>query len=327
MPSINHYTITSKIGVEIAYERTIVILRVDKTKTMNKQQPATQPCNYETINCAEFEVGSSIDDRYGIERILAGGDVSENHKSLICLTQDRQKSYAETVVKLAISKSSQSAEELANEFKMMKDVSSPYVVSPITSGLHQAESSSSPYITMGYYKDGNFSQQAKNFSTDFILGCFANIARGIADIHEAGIIHRDIKPANIFLGDGEVKLGDFGIAVREKDIENGNDIAVKGTHGFSAPEIFKAEPPTRASDIFSLGVATYVSMTNGLPWPKGTKPYEDNLPPAESLLLRRRTTPVIRSMINACLEKDPLNRPTAIEFMSIVDENTLSKVA
>ena len=32
-----------------------------------------------------------------------------------------------------------------------------------------------------------------------------------------GIIHRDLKPANIFINDGEIKIADFGFAMKMID--------------------------------------------------------------------------------------------------------------
>ena len=70
-----------------------------------------------------------------------------------------------------------------------------------------------------------------------------------------GIVHRDISPSNIFISDqGEVKLGDFGIArasVRTQTTESRN---LKGKYGYLAPEVVSGSEVDQRSDIFSAGV-------------------------------------------------------------------------
>jgi len=70
-----------------------------------------------------------------------------------------------------------------------------------------------------------------------------------------GIVHRDISPSNIFISDqGEVKLGDFGIAraaVRTQSTESRN---LKGKYGYLAPEVVSGADVDQRSDIFSAGV-------------------------------------------------------------------------
>src|SRR5690606_17977830 len=41
---------------------------------------------------------------------------------------------------------------------------------------------------------------------------FRGIAGGVAYLHDHGIVHRDLKPANIFLDEGTVKIGDYGLS-------------------------------------------------------------------------------------------------------------------
>ena len=70
-----------------------------------------------------------------------------------------------------------------------------------------------------------------------------------------GIIHRDISPSNIFISDqGEVKLGDFGIAkaaIRTAGTDTRN---LKGKYGYLSPEVVTGGKVDARSDLFSAGV-------------------------------------------------------------------------
>lgn len=73
---------------------------------------------------------------------------------------------------------------------------------------------------MSYADGGDLSQKIKEmknkggvFPESQILVWFTQVCLAIQHVHEKKIIHRDIKSQNIFLTkDGNVKLGDFGIA-------------------------------------------------------------------------------------------------------------------
>ena len=43
------------------------------------------------------------------------------------------------------------------------------------------------------------------------------VINGYNQIHSRSVIHRDLKPANIFLKQGEVKIADFGFAMKQVD--------------------------------------------------------------------------------------------------------------
>ena len=55
-------------------------------------------------------------------------------------------------------------------------------------------------------------QNGELFPEDKILDWFTQVCLAIKHIRDSKILHRDIKSQNIFLKNGQIKLGDFGIA-------------------------------------------------------------------------------------------------------------------
>ncbi|HEY8211190.1 MAG TPA: protein kinase [Myxococcaceae bacterium] len=91
------------------------------------------------------------------------------------------------------------------------------------------------------------------------------LARGLAEAHRRGVLHRDVKPANAVLDeDGNAKLVDFGLAqVLERDgARRAGSPAVDGagaygTPLYAAPEIWRGDPATARSDVYSLGALLF----------------------------------------------------------------------
>lgn len=71
-----------------------------------------------------------------------------------------------------------------------------------------------------------------------ILRIAREIAKGLADAHERGLIHRDIKPGNIWLDkshDGRATILDFGLARFDTDIHITQSGAIIGTPAYMVP--------------------------------------------------------------------------------------------
>src|SRR5205807_5196299 len=76
--------------------------------------------------------------------------------------------------------------------------------------------------------------------------------------HAAGIVHRDIKPSNIMVLPGDrVKLTDFGIAQAVDDPSLTATGGIMGSPGYMAPELFHGDPPSPATDLWSLGATLF----------------------------------------------------------------------
>jgi len=147
------------------------------------------------------------------------------------------------------------------------------------------------------------------------------IARGLAAAHDKGIIHRDLKPENVFLlGDGQVKILDFGLA-RSIGTETGatRTVAavtepgtVMGTVGYMAPEQVRGQVIDARADLFALGTVLY-EMLSGQRAFKGDTAADTTIAivkedPPDLAVLRADVPPALQRIVRHCLEKNPAER-------------------
>jgi serine/threonine-protein kinase len=142
----------------------------------------------------------------------------------------------------------------------------------------------------------------------------------LSHAHSRGVIHRDLKSANVIVTPaGRLKVLDFGISRRaESKAAEGTtrfDQSWESQHTFTgtlpyiAPEILKGEEADERSDIWSLGVLLYEMAAGRRPF-RGATAYElsahilkEKAPPITPAL-----PPVLQSVIDKCLSKDPGQR-------------------
>jgi len=87
--------------------------------------------------------------------------------------------------------------------------------------------------------------------------------------HDHGVVHRDIKPANIILlGDGTVKVADFGVARLESSTLTQVG-TVLGSPSYMSPEQFMGQTVDGRSDLYSAGVVLYQLLTAEIPFTGG----------------------------------------------------------
>jgi len=105
------------------------------------------------------------------------------------------------------------------------------------------------------------------------LELLVRVCRAVGVAHREGVVHRDLKPSNVLVQpSGEVKLIDFGVSIgldQERMTQTG---ALLGTPHYMAPEQFRGEAPTPASDVWSLAVVGYELLAGRLPFVGSTLP-------------------------------------------------------
>lgn len=146
----------------------------------------------------------------------------------------------------------------------------------------------------------------------------AGLAEALRAVHAAGVIHRDLKPANVLLADDGPHVIDFGISRPFHGTQLTSAGMVIGTPGYMSPEQAKTGPAGPASDIFSLGcVLAYAAA--------GKPPFEGENP--ASILFQivsaepnlSAVPPRLRQVIEACLKKDPAQRPTPAQVIGMIN--------
>lgn len=129
------------------------------------------------------------------------------------------------------------------------------------------------YFTMKWMRGGSLADHIERFRGDSrgAAEFIETIALAVHYGHDHGILHRDLKPANILLDDeGKPHVADFGLAKRldhqgEKNTYSG---VLTGTPAYMASEQAdgQGKPPTRAVDVYGLGVILFELLTGRTPF-------------------------------------------------------------
>ncbi|WP_344153930.1 serine/threonine protein kinase [Kribbella yunnanensis] len=159
----------------------------------------------------------------------------------------------------------------------------------------------------------------------------ADVADAVDAVHRAGVIHRDLKPANIILDNGRPLVADFGVARQLASLESttGLDLSgdawlhsgtpsgpslgsMAGTVAYMAPEQWRGDPVTPATDVYALGGTLYALLTGRRPYERRTLP---ELAYAVAMLPPPTTNTQYDEVIRQAMSKHPADRhPTAAAF-------------
>ncbi|MDJ0420592.1 serine/threonine-protein kinase [Rhodococcus opacus] len=120
-----------------------------------------------------------------------------------------------------------------------------------------------PYLVMHYHEPGSLQALIESGPIPWtrVLHLGIKMADALEAAHQQSILHRDVKPANILIDTfGEPQLTDFGIARITGGFETTAGV-VTGSPAYTDPDVLLGDPPSPASDIYSLGATLFCALT------------------------------------------------------------------
>ena len=141
------------------------------------------------------------------------------------------------------------------------------------------------------------------------------ICSALQHAHNHGVIHRDLKPANLFLTyEGQLKLGDFGIALDTGESDLTASGMTVGSWLYMSPEQIRGDDIiTGQADLYSLGCLFYEMLTGNPPFQGSTFPviFEQHLKetPTPIYMNAPETPKLLQEVVLQQLSKTPQDRP------------------
>src|SRR5271165_2709587 len=191
----------------------------------------------------------------------------------------------------------------------------------VASVFHLGKTGGSYFYAMEFVEGETLERLIKRsgrLDVKLALEIAAQMAAGLAAVHEQNLVHRDIKPTNIMVrlkdeGSVTAKIIDLGLAktLDESASEAGisSPGAFVGTPEFASPEQFAGLGVDIRSDLYALGVTLWVMVTGQTPFrgPSAELMHQRQHAPLPLQRLKDVPQPVV-VLLEVLLEKDPRQR-------------------
>lgn len=267
-------------------------------------------------------------DTYLLEERSGNGGMATVYRALDPAL-DRE--VAIKVLKPEISGDPERVELFLHEARAAATINHFAVVPIYTCGVYDKQA----YIVMQYMGGGTLEQRLNQARDKLPIPEVAvwirDIAEGLENAMEHGVIHHDVKPGNILLdSDGKARIGDFGIAQivhsgkPDSEEESIQEIAKTWlSPHYVSPEKVRTGKEGFEGDIYSLG-ATFYHLLTGIP-PFCDENVEELLrkrlkeKPLPPHLHRPEIDMELSRLIDAMLSRSPSDRPSYEVIIATLD--------
>jgi serine/threonine-protein kinase len=207
-----------------------------------------------------------IDGRYVVERELGRGAMG-----VVYIGHDKglERRVALKVIAPMFARDPEFVTLFRREATALASVRSEHVVSVHAFGLHEG----TPFFVMEYVEGADLAEIIASYAErggvvpiHRAATILRQTAGGLAAIHAHGIVHRDIKPSNVLVEarSGRPVLIDFGLALRQAS--GGDREPGMGTPFYMAPEQWRGDVPSPATDVYAFGATAFELLTGRPPF-------------------------------------------------------------
>ncbi|MGH1340972.1 MAG: serine/threonine-protein kinase [Nannocystales bacterium] len=281
--------------------------------------PARKPVRCDTWANPEQLVGTTLDGRYRVLRVLGAGGMGAVFEAEQTTLHKR---VAIKVLAPRLARNADQVERFLREAQAASRVSNMHVVDisdfgrvPSGSVYYVMELLPGPDLHHIIRTEGRLPWvRAKTI--------LLQICHALAAAHDQGVVHRDIKPANCVIlpdpddaGGDFVKVVDFGIAkIFEAEGTAGltRPNEIMGTVAYMAPEQALCRPVDERTDVYALGVVAFEMLTGRVPF-HGEGIFDVlemhcHTPPPSLTAIAPDISPTLDAVVQRALKKHPQER-------------------
>lgn len=262
-----------------------------------------------------------LNNRYRLLAVIAGGGMATVYKAqdtllnrIVAIKMPRDRA------SIGDARNAEFERQFREEATSAANLNHPNIVSVYDVGKDVVNGVERQYLVMEFVEGQDLKQGIRNawatnqpFGVDEAVSIARQICEGVAFAHRRGLVHCDLKPQNVLLTpDGRVKVTDFGIARAFTSSLPEKAEVVWGTPQYYAPEQAQGNPPTPASDVYSIGVMLFEMLTGRLPFEgkNATELARQHMmtPPPAVSALNPNVSLQLENIVNRALSKDPAAR-------------------